>query len=1027
MITLRIVLRSVVAVLLGLVAAAGDARAQHAPGKGLQAGVGIDLPSPGLAVAVSEEAGSVAVVMPEDQLVRLYPRLLSDGDAAGAIDYTAAGAPIDVVHRRLDGKGVFLVLTHHDRTLHVLDDRKLGVVAKVELLGERPVDMAVASNGNVPFLYYVHAGAGTGRVSRVNLKAMRDEGPVEMGWESVGGIELSADGRVLYARASSTGPNGLRSYAIEEPKAPGKPAVGTRVLKRDNVGGRCVADPYNRYVATDRMIYSADLWKQIGQVAAPVLYVMRTRPVMFGDGTDRVLAFSSNGFQGIGSAAVEPGPAGPAAEAGRGGAVAQPARGPRPLVQEQQQQFFRIGDLGLPYQTVLAADEQREAVVVVRRSSLSVLPLRAFGLKDEPMLVAEVRGETSVTPGVPAELTVRAIGDGVGATLEGGPAGMKLEKGKLTWTPEEGQVGEARVRLRLAADGLHRTQELTLRVARPHAQLSFAPHHLHVSPDGRMAVAAGPEGETRPDAPAGAVRQSRVALVDLERQAVVVERVVPYWVYRMAIDTHHAYVTTQESNAMYVMSRTDLSDVRRVFLPAAASAITPSGGTLVVNLMNGQVARYSVPQLELVTPRFEEALRTPDAHGSGAAQPMAGGFYSQGVLWSEDGKAKLLVRPEGLADITYGSMQQLPWRSRGVGDGPAPVARWNVRLSAHQLMRLSGQLVGVAGGQWHELLDEIPAVASLVMIRGQGDPATGRGPSRRAELVFRELLSASARQTVVLFDETWSPPQQGEEACKLVVSRGMVAVQVGSRIFAVPFERLRRELYPEPLHFVPVQETLVLDAQRPTKITATAKGGRGKLTYALPMEVPGVDVNAATGETTVNPGPLVERGTAVALQLMANRAHVPFAGRPTGTTVTPREALDAAAMPERQRFKRITGKEAVGMPVAVPVDLIVRDEEQQVAVLCRVVLLDVPPAKIVALVEKQREDAKKQREGQRLAMENEAAARGNASLRQRVEELTSRVVDLERRNTELEAQNTLLRELVAGQRQQQKGEKQGLP
>jgi hypothetical protein len=101
----------------------------------------------------------------------------------------------------------------------------------------------------------------------------------------------------------------------------------------------------------------------------------------------------------------------------------------------------------------------------------------------------------------------------------------------------------------------------------------------------------------------------------------------------------------------------------------------------------------------------------------------------------------------------------------------------------------------------------------------------------------------------------------------------------------------------------------------------------------------------------------------------------------------------------------------------VPADLLVRDSEQQTAVLNRAVLFDVPIAAVAAVNDAQvAEEMQRNEQRQESIRQQQAASSRPADAD--VESLQRRISDLERRNAELEGQVKLMKEMLSQQQAQ---------
>src|SRR5690606_1271774 len=146
------------------------------------------------------------------------------------------------------------------------------------------------------------------------------------------------------------------------------------------------------------------------------------------------------------------------------------------------------------------------------------------------------------------------------------------------WRPPETAVGPHPVKFKLSAEGAERTVQLTARVTRPAITLPVTRSAGQdarpvISTDGKVAVFASPDPKRAEAGPARA--PSVVTVVDLDRGTVAVQKPLLVGVTTLAADTAYVYAASADSHAVYVLNRKDLSEVKRIVTPGAATAITP--------------------------------------------------------------------------------------------------------------------------------------------------------------------------------------------------------------------------------------------------------------------------------------------------------------------------------------------------------------------------------------------------------------------------------------------------------------------
>jgi hypothetical protein len=249
---------------------------------------------------------------------------------------------------------------------------------------------------------------------------------------------------------------------------------------------------------------------------------------------------------------------------------------------------------------------------------------------------------------------------------------------------------------------------------------------------------------------------------------------------------------------------------------------------------------------------------------------------------------------------------------------------------------------------------------------------------------------------------------------KVIATPGRIVALAGSRVFVVSTKEIDAKQFPEPVHFEPSQDQFILPSDKPITIKCSATGGKSPLVFEIANDMPGLTIDSKTGAMTVDPAPFLARaGEYIQQNLMSNGFR--FTGRAEPAS-KPSEVIDAMTADARAQFKNLTGQEAKGYPVAIPTDVSVRDDEQQTAVLNRVLLLDVPMETISKKIEQQiaqQQQQQAQYRAQREAMlQTHNRPPTTAASTDEVESMRRRISELEKRNTELEAQNKLLKELV---------------
>jgi hypothetical protein len=271
---------------------------------------------------------------------------------------------------------------------------------------------------------------------------------------------------------------------------------------------------------------------------------------------------------------------------------------------------------------------------------------------------------------------------------------------------------------------------------------------------------------------------------------------------------------------------------------------------------------------------------------------------------------------------------------------------------------------------------------------------------------------------MVLFEgpQRGATNDEGLSMKRLSAAGNRIACLYGDQLFVIPLEAINSKLLTEPVHFVPEQDAkeMVLTADAPLTVATKAKGGKPPYTYEAANIAQGVSVDPGSGAMKIDPAPLMENAIKQIVNSVGQRNN--RVDGPKNENYA--DLVAAVARPAREKFKAITGVEATGFPVVVPADLLVRDSEQQTAVLNRVVLFDVPFAPVVAARETQ--VAQERQRNEQSQQQREQAMRANQAASSRpsggnTDALERRISELERRNAELEGQMKLLKDLFSQQ------------
>ena len=986
----------------------------------------IDLPSAGVSFAIAPETGAIAAVTGSDDVVKLYPDLSARLSTAKVLTRTVGSNAIAVVHKRLGDKSLFLVLCQGDRSLHLLDAATLQPAGKpIALSGEQPICLVAPSSADAPYAFYCAGREMDGRAHRVDLRNERDEGRVET-MEGIGEISISADARILYGRRPGTSPSGVRAWQILSPAGPEAPIRAAVLTNEHDTSQTYYPDPLGQYCAFGRILHSADLTRKVAKFEVAPVCFFPGRPLIVGLEGSKLVIYSYNTFKPLSNLTLDE--LGEAGGGGSGGIINGNGRAPSRAVP-------RGGNANRYFIPTVLPDPRNARIVVCRDRTASVIALTDLNLPAEPLLYASVDGPRTATVGQDLTFKLTPGDANVKIELNSAPQGLRMAVGgdTLTWTPGSADIGTQKVVLKLFAGDAQRLQEFEVAVRQSGLDLPFVPDEMQLAPDAKALVILAHSSDVRRASVRyeGPQTGCQLAIIDPQRLTVTARRTLALNLHAVAIDSRYVYLPQFDSDAFYVLSRNDLSDVKRVFTAGRVRQLVSVGDAylFVASGDRNTIAQFKLPDLTPLD--LASAAATRPVNQQGYIEPPSSppparvgddAWLHRGVLYdAEFKKVRMLVMPEGAIPLFNRDVGNIGMGVRFDQFGrPQPaIAPWGAVVNGGSIQRLAGQSVGRLTGVDVLMLNDIPAVVTLDYAdagnRGRV-PNAGAEQRERVVLNVRDLVTAGAPESILLSDEpiprgaarAVSGYPGGERVGRLAAAPGTLVAQYRERLFVLPTKSLAANALPAPLHFLLDQPSFVLDPAKPVSFTAKAQGGSGRLEFSTTMNVPGMSVEKTDGRVTFDPQTLRKS----AVEALMNNFRNVYA--PTG----PEQMLAAYMRAVSPVFTAVAGRPPTGPVVFVPVPLSVRDAEQQAANFEGGLLLEVPMREVVERIRTLREENRAASAA--IAAANAAAVaatqpssgRNSAAGAGEVAALRQRIADLEKRNQQLEAQVELLKDMV---------------
>ncbi len=287
--------------------------------------------------------------------------------------------PVSVTFKRYKDKAYFAVACLRDAHLYLLDAGKFDLVKKVPLVSSDVTLVTTATNEADPFLYYCYRNGVEDFTGRVNLERMADEGTL---FHDSTECAVSASGWLLYRRDGYS-PSEFECMRRRESQTGGKPRFDRLFYDHDK-HSTFVPDPFDRYTASGKAIYTATLRQKVAELDFTPLCFVPDRPVIAGLSGDEwyglsidlgapfdevrprdLITASYNSFENTSRTKL------PAT-------LFDKIRLSRPTADDME--LWRVR-----YHLRMFVDPKRDRIVIAAKDQAVLVPLEALKLKDEPL------------------------------------------------------------------------------------------------------------------------------------------------------------------------------------------------------------------------------------------------------------------------------------------------------------------------------------------------------------------------------------------------------------------------------------------------------------------------------------------------------------------------------------------------------------------------------------------------------------------------------------------------------------------
>lgn len=1006
-------------VLAALLASAGGARGQAPAAESSPRQVALKTPCCDFALAA--DIGAMVGIDPAANTATLYPEAYLDGTSQRIVGpVKVGGRPTSVVYKRHKDKAYFVICYLKDSYVHVLDAKTLAIVRKIPIRSPEAYSMGTATDPADPYVYYVRQG----QPGRVNLATFQDEGDLEDVETSE--MAISADGRTLYGRRTGVSPTGFDAWQQQTDPNTGL-TRWVQIHDEHRSTAAYVPGAFSFYTAAGTALYTADLGRKVADLSVYPVCFFPDRPlIVCRSGSRGLVGVSYNTLKTFGRANLPDG-------------------------FTKQEDFLRVRDERsrwfhkVQYRMRFLPDSTGDRLVVAYGPRAAVVPVKALGVPDEPLLLADARAPKTVFVGQRVMIPCPPRDKRCTVALKEGPEGMKLSAGTLTWMPQASQVGRVKVVLKLTHAKVERLQSLEMNVAQRAVTVGFVPDAITTNPAGTLALAwrGGGRRDMWPSDRGAEMPRAELALIDLAKIKVLAKKKLLYQVATAAVDDHFVYVAPAASDRVNALSHKDLTRQKYSLTDSRVDGLVAVASKWLVAASQRGVTTYSVPALKPMATvlsrkppaeadryreRERQMMRMEMRYGRGRREApgvltrLGGCWYGAGCVFGPAlEKIRMLVDARGLPEVKVDRQQPA-----------SPPTRWNRYLADGMLKAIPARSVARLARGTSLIMPDHPVAVTLTTSRGDEGGLSAR-------LTLRDLISGEPLKRVALLEQVEVDRSSRRYRPYDMDGRGGALASAGSRIIAAVNKQVfvyvldPRDLrkFPRPFEIDPFASIPVLKADGPMVLKHSVQGGIKPFEFELSASHKAVRIDSATGDVTIDGPALVQAAVATMLpELPDDVEEAVLEGKAMPQPEKVAAMLTAAG---KRRLAALLGRETKGFGMLLPVGVLASDSVQQVAMLDYQVVVEVPDEQVRQAVgrmfqelaeerkkreerraesDRRRKDYERRRAEERARLEGIRAGRGDPN---------ARLDELEKRVNALEAKIDLLLKVLQEGRSKEPG------
>lgn len=886
-------------------------------------------PESGTIASIDSEMGEVLIYELEDQVT---------GKAKPSASLKVGLTPCSIFYKKYQQRHYFAIVCTKDSNLFLVEEEKpspqkrgtFKLAGKIDLEKTDISSVTGSRNPEDPNIYYCYGSGHESVAGAVTLKSMKN---TTFAFRDSMDCSVSAGGLIIYHRGPWS-PSGFKSASRANPLEEETP-IFAPLFSEHRSAAEYLPDPLDTYTACGAELYSRNLDKKIATLPFLPVAFFKTKPIIIGmkDPSNRfyteekdqsglkLMAASYNTFTQVGTSVSldhrldkEPRLI-PSGRSGNG-------------------DFKRI-----IYRYRVFADDARQRVLFANGKQLQIIDLEDFEVPQEPLLASSFAEVPSFIVGEEKELTLQAADPSTKFSVEDKPEGMKLNGNKLRWTPTLEQIGTFPLSISLSVDELKATQLMEVEVTYPSIRLPFSPTGFALDETGTKGLiwdgSADPSADElanyarNPTRTAGTVQ---MALIDLKTGTVDVERKLSEKIGTALIAGDLILLKAKSSNTTRcdVLALKDLQRIKSIVTDSPITKMAVLGNHLALATQTGRIDIYDKKNFEKVK-SFDRPQVNP---GNFIIDGAGGNIFAQGILWDAELKPALLLAPNIIPAMG-------PTRDFTSQEFIKKPENFNVQMYANQPPTGTGQNL-VA---FRVIPDSNVRLRLNKTHRVDHDPNSPTVARVEHKLVLTAEGAIDATQVITRTQGSVNYPNEAKTSSPLMETTSKEAYVISDKKlyrWKIPSPPEGAEDLLQPLSWNQRSTTITILDTGKTELQHQVFGGKSPYSFGLAGNVDGLSVDEKSGTVTVDNA---------AVQAAAEKFLVDYINskrREQTRLATLRLMASELIGPATE----LLGQRPKGMPVAIPIQLLVTDDNIGNLAINYFVVAEVNSPKLMATLRK---------------------------------------------------------------------------